>query len=441
MSTKETKPAAGERKPKPAATLTGAEELFENWCEKVQQRESLADATKNVNKVMWRAYAEWLVDQGIAGWPAATAETINKFLNGAAPGKNSRRNTLKDNVMSNFTRQRYWRILRGVYHHASGQGWIEDNPCIGMDDAVPHILGRDLQPQVLPPGLLALLQDQHLLRAVHAPNPERPGDWTALRDRAAMALLTECGLTTAELIALRGKDLAVGETALILAMQNTRSAQRSLGGDRRDPLATLTPEDNPAGARHPGAPVRLDVPSSSDTVSRSFELSDGCASLVLPWVALREQLLLRHAASCKTLQELKAYLAKHGLGEALLPSRQGMSTATPMPKMVPATVYHLVKRTFAGIFKTPQGATLNKRKEGVKVAQGASIVRNSLIQQWAQTLGAAAAIERAGFERADSLRVAASLLAPVVAPDEPGGASTGAKVRQGRPRAAELAKK
>ena len=441
MATKETKPAADKRKPTPAANLTGAEELFESWCEAVQARESLADATKNVNKVMWMAYAAWLVDQSIAGWPASTAETINKFLIGAAPGKNSRRTTLKDNVMSNFTRQRYWRILRGVYHHASGQGWIENNPCIGMDDAVPHILGRDLQPQVLPPGLLALLQDQHLLRAVLAPNPERPGDWTALRDRAAMALLTECGLTTAELIALRGKDLAVGETALILAMQGTRIAQRSLEGDRRDPLATLTPEDNPAGARHPGAPVRLDVPGSSDMVSRSFELSDGCASLVLPWVALREQLLQRHAAISVNLQGRRAYLAEHGLDGALLPSRQGMSPATPMPSMVPATLYHLVKRTFAGVFKTPQGAALDKRKEGVKVAQGASIVRNSLIQQWAQTLGAAAAIERAGFERADSLRVAASLLAHMVAPDEPGGASARAKVRQSRTLAAELAKK
>ena len=91
---------------------------------------------------------------------------------------------------------------------------MADNPALlGADE--PGQLPDMRQAQVLPSFALDtsfaldILRDPEALAAL-IPAKTEPPPWWVVRDRAAVALLAHCGLTTSELVNLTGADLIEG---------------------------------------------------------------------------------------------------------------------------------------------------------------------------------------------------------------------------------------
>jgi site-specific recombinase XerD len=396
------------------------EEVIRSWSEvcltQVEPR-PLAQSSVRANAVLWGAWCRWLAGQALH-WSDATRQTIETFLDGPAPSlRRQHRPARNPSKMSSLTRVRYFSVLKGAYGHARTMEWIDQVPTV--DELQPEYVAKDAQGGVLPPGVLARLQNTRQLQEIFSPTSDTKSHWQLLRDRAAVALVAECGITTAELIELQLRDLGAGPHNIVQAM--ARAAQRALPGSEREgtpPTPTLNLSnpaiDNPAGARMPAAPVVLTVrptqPHSERALNgRSFVLPARVCEVLLPWVAQREALLTAMAAQHVPLAQREAHLKKHSLNGPLFPSRQSRKDEKGNPikdqffPMESAAVYLIFKRAFAGLDPSTGEGVRGK----ARTAQGTSVIRNTLIQHWLRTMPEEEAQKRAGFKTLEGMRVIA----------------------------------
>ena len=374
----------------------------------------MAPSSVNVNEVLWGAWCHWLAARSLH-WSDATIETITHFLNGPAPSQRRRHRPAHNPArMSSLTQLRYFRVLKGVYENAFINGWISEPPTLKTPQ--PEYIPKDAQGGVLPPGMLTSLQNTGSLQKTSTATSDRFKQWWLLRDRAAVALVAETGITTAELIDLKLKDLGAGGHNILDAMN--RAAQSTLyeNGDVADRNNTGTP--NLCGEQKdmaPMAPVVLTVRPSHTLEGRSFVLPERVCNVLLPWVKLREQLLLQKAEALATAGERASYMRKHGLNGPIFPSRQGRQaeagegvTHAHFFPMKNAAVYLIFKRAFAGLHnKKTSSKNEHHLQQGLATAKGPSVIRNTLIQQWLRDLPEEQAQERAGFKTLEGMRVIA----------------------------------
>lgn len=153
------------------ASIPSDTEVFERW----QRREKAAGTLKQASSIrvyagMWRAYCEWLIERGL-DWSAVQPADLTDFLQGPAPGRNNRRKPLQSQRMSSYTRQRYRRLLDGIYQLALVERWRDDH--------------RSRLSQILPPGVLMV---SRTLQQLYSPK-SREASWFSpgLRSRRPQA--------------------------------------------------------------------------------------------------------------------------------------------------------------------------------------------------------------------------------------------------------------
>lgn len=344
---------------------------FDAWTSQQQADEDFNAQTVEVYRSIWGVWLAWLAERDMK-WPEAGERHIRDFLGGPAQAARGR-GAIDDAKMANFTRQRYWRVLRGTYAQACRDGHVDRNPALDVaEQHRPHIERRSRQSQILPVGVLDTLRNS---AAVEQLIPQSsPTQWWVLRDRAGMALLAHAGVTTAELIALRGRDLRQGTAAL-----TAEPPPPALAG-----TATSAPD------------VHVDVFSGGADVQRNVPLPGAALPPIRAWLRAREKLLRQRYASlpgAPRLADSPLFVSRQRGGDGLLPA------------MEPSTVYMMVKRCLAAAYEAD--ALSGAAKAGARVAQGASIIRNTVLRDWIDTpgIGADEAARRGGLKSAASLRL------------------------------------
>lgn len=362
---------------------------FDAWASANEARGSaqggFSASTTRIYRTLWKGWLAWLAARSLS-WDRASAADARRFLEGPAPATARGRPPKDAGHMASYTRQRFFRVVKGVYAHAAKSRPDLHNPMLALEETQrPVIDARSRVSQVLPVGVLAMLRNPETVQQL-LPQTD-PADWWVLRDRAAIALLAWCGPTAGELTALCGKDLRVG----------TRAASASLLAARE--LLQDTP------------PVVLDLPSPT-APSRQLELPPACLQAVLPWLKEREALLQERrrllqrksalAAPRTGEDKLAAELAKLQPATApLLLSQRAKEGA--FPPLESSSAWHAVRRVVAAAYRTPKIKALVGAAEGI--AHGAAIVRNTVIREWVDALGEDEAVARAGLRSATSLRM------------------------------------
>lgn len=331
------------------------------------RRFTFTPATAKVYRTIWKGWIAWLTVQGLR-WDQATSAEVRRFLNGPTPGpEGAGRNPIHKGKMANYTQQRYWRVLRGVYALQYRGDPRRDLSDLDAKDR-PHVEARSRTSQVLPPRVLLALQDP--LELARLLPRESPSHWWVARDRAALAVLAHCALTTSELIDLQASDLRVGKSIL------------QPGFDHQQSIAAL---EKPPGPR-------IDV---AQGMARSLPLPPPALASVIPWLEERNALLReRHGLAAGS-----AEAAAH----PLFLSRQ--TEDGKLASMESTSIYQMVRRCLTAALRDP-GVKAAVDPE-VKLALGAAIVRNSVLQRWLwiEARPAAEVSRLAGLKSVESLRL------------------------------------
>lgn len=355
--------------------------------------------------VIWVAWLNWLNMRSLR-WDEVNADTILLYLNGPSPGIGHHpRPPLRPDRMAGFTRQRYWRVLRAVYTEAVQQGLLTSNPALDVPEYERPVLDKESRISgVLPTKVLALLRNADVITACLV--CRRDSEWWVLRDRAAMLFLSHLGITTRELMGLRGRDLIFS------------SSLSARGGD----VCGAVP--SPALDSDRGCPKSLSVSRDSDVLPRTLDLNADSLAVLTPWLLER-----RHVLSERLMQRIgkdaaPCELEAACLSEPLFMSRQrsseqieadrvalgvtSLKTLGLLPSMEASNVYSLVKRAFDALYTRPELADSHPEKWGVRQASGPAIIRNSVILDWLNTLGIEATMLRSGLSTWDPVRFSRS---------------------------------
>lgn len=337
-----------------------------------KKRDQFSDHTARIYESLWRGWVDWLGGRDCQ-WPDATATDVRAFLDGPAPAPKDRRTRkpIAKQKMANYTQQRFWSVLRQVYSHATINGLLEHSPCEGIA-IKPQVTESSQRRQVMLPGVLQLLRDPVGLVRVLPMDDEH--EWWVLRDRAAVALAAHCALSTGELIALRGQDLRDGARIL-------------------SPVPVQLP-----GVAAATRALAVDIPARNDRPGRTVPLQAAALAVLEPWL-LRRAELLREQSAAFALGKLTRAPLKPAAAPLLL-SREA-PPGEPLPAVDPPTLYYSFRKCLDAAIE----AAGRDAKEGY-IARGPSILRNTVIAEWASLLGADKAAELAGLKPA-SLRAAA----------------------------------
>lgn len=169
-------------------------DAIENWANGVVLHGDLSQPSVDKYRALWLAWRGWLLLRGI-DWDRVTGVLAEEFLQGPPPGQGGRRPAINAHRMSSYTRQRYWRLLRGVYARAAQDGKMPSSPLVEVPEKRrPTISSRDRLSQVLEPQLFERLQVPKTIESIIA--VKTAADWWHRRDRAMLALLVETGVTT-----------------------------------------------------------------------------------------------------------------------------------------------------------------------------------------------------------------------------------------------------
>ena len=358
---------------------------FEGWAADLVHEGELTKISARKYEALWRAWRAWLVLHQTR-WNEVSGELIEAFLQGAAPGQGGRRRAIHAERMSSYTRQRYWRLLRGVYATAVRDGLLSKSPVLGVREAQrPMISSRDRVSQVLEPALFAALQSPETIEAII---PVRsPAHWWHRRDRAILALLVETGITTSELIALRGADLRRGDRGPV---------DLKTWGEGADCLKTL----------------QVQILDSEESLGRVLLVCARSSALLVAWLHARHALLLARAQRGHTPDERQALLASSAQEGPLFMARRARLGVCDMPAMEPVTLYYGVsqalKRLRDSISPPSVAPTPSLIPDAPYVARGPGVIRNSVLRHWLSTVGVAETVHRAGLRSANSLRLSAN---------------------------------
>lgn len=363
----------------PPAGGLPSEQAFHVWANVQKALGELSDTSIRKYKPLWMAWLSWCLQRGIP-WDAIQSQDIQTFLQGSAPGQGvSRRRAINPDRMSSYTRNRYYRLLKGVYTTANKTDLIKHNPALAMDEKDrPTISENDRTSQVLEPFLFRELVKPERIEEIF---PEKTkANWWHARDRAILAVLVETGITVTELIALRGMDLVEATQGRGVATPNV---QKSI-------FAT------------PNAELLLDVMDSSSKVGRTLSIGPQLAPLVRAWLAWRKRLLVERSAVTEPLNRRDHFMATHGLNGPLFVTRRARSGTEIFPRMDSASIYHTVSQALQRLRQMQQLESI------AYVAKGPAVVRNSVIRRWIDAYGPEEAAAMAGLKSILSLRLKAT---------------------------------
>lgn len=353
-----------------------SEKAFDLWASAQHAIGELSLTSIGKYKPLWMAWLSWCLQHDIA-WDAVQSDHIQQFLQGAAPGKGAtRRLAINPNKMSSYTRQRYWRLLRGVYFTAHKEKLVTHNPVLDVDEKDrPTISEVDRTSQVLEPFLFSKLSQVRTIEDLFPQKTE--ANWWYSRDRALMAVLVETGITVTELIALRGQDLV----------------ETSQGREMAHPHVQTLLEAST------GAELEIDVMETSTNVGRSLPISKSMAPLLREWLSWRQRLLVERSALTGPLEHRERFMAEHGRDGPLFIARRARSGTDIFPLMDATSVYHTVSKALTRLRE------IDGQSKQTYIAKGPAVVRNSVIRQWIDTVGPSEAADRAGLKSPNSLRL------------------------------------
>lgn len=368
--------------------------VFSGWAARMAAGGEFRASTVQTYAAIWNAWLGWLAARGV-GWSDVNAVMIQVYLDGPSPGLAHHRPALRADRMANFTRQRYWRVLRAVYAEGVRSGMLVSNPVLDVpesDRPVIHLDSR--QSQVLPPGLLAVLRDPAVI--VGCIPRVREAEWWPVRDRAAMLVLAHLGVTTRELMALRGCDA--------LPSSAHANASSSVGE----------------------VPVALAVPKDGEILPRTLDLNDAVVTALQPWLVLRREVLglrLARRVGPKAVSDglldavclaAPLFMSRQRSAAQIAADRSDGSVASVealglLPAMEASNVYSLVKRCLDAVYNLPGLAGQHPKLRGLNQASGAAIIRNTVLLDWVNTVGDETAALWAGLRSVNSLRVLAQV--------------------------------
>ena len=365
-------PINEKKSPAPAGEIA-----FDGWAQQQIRQDELSAQSAADYKYLWMAYLGWCTDHALA-WDALKAPDLRKFLDAPAPGKGTgRRRSIHPAKMAAYTRQRYWRLLFGVYAYASRTCLISHNPTLDVEqDDRPSIGAADRQSQVLEPFVFVQLADPARIATLFPAHTE--ANWWHARDRAMLAVLVETGITVAELIALRGVDLVETGQGRALASPNTQASLFAEPGD--------------------GA-LTVDIMETRVNVGRSLEIRGDYVPLLRDWLQWRQRLLTERCAFSVPLSQRAEVMARHDRDGPLFVARRARAGRAELPPMVAASVYHSVSQALTRL------RALENLPAEHHVAKGAAVVRNTVIRRWIDQHRPMEAVGRAGLRSLDSLRL------------------------------------
>lgn len=378
---------------------TQGQELFSVWAARMAAVGEFRSSTVQTYSAIWNAWLSWLAARGLS-WSEVDAVTIQLYLDGPSPGLAHHRPALRADRMANYTRQRYWRVLRAVYAEAVRLGMLVSSPVLDVPQVARPVIHWDSrQSQVLPPGLLDQLRDPAVIEECIPRG--RQAEWWAVRDRAALLVLAHLGLTTRELMALRGRD----------ALPSSPPPVSS-------PFCPPCPTSSDLGV----VPVSLSVPKDGELLSRTLNLNDAVISALQAWLPVRREVLglrlTRRVGSNVISNDLLDVVCR---SEPLFMSRQrskeqiaadssdgsvsSVESLGLLPAMDASNVYLMVKRCLDALYRLPALAGQHPKLLGLNQATGAAIIRNTVLVDWVQNLGEEAAVLLGGLRSVSSLRV------------------------------------
>jgi integrase len=281
--------------------------------------------------------------------------------------------------MKPFTRQRYWRVLNEVYRLRP------TNPAYALVDGPdePKVPASDRLAEVLAPRVLARLRDGHWLRKQIADRMDPPDDWTAQRDRALVALLAHCALSTGELIALTPASLMVGDTRRLL-----ECAQRDLPGVMAAGATRVhVPATRTLGRR--GEVAGKPADEKLEVGKREVTVPEAAVEIVWEWLLRWRQL----------------GLDVHG---PLFPAAR--RRRAEHPAISPAMVFMIVRDCVRGALREEHRPSAGPSAN----SQGPAVVRNTVLQHWLAHLPREEVARRAGLKDTSSLRLPALRTSPSV---------------------------
>ena len=356
-------------------------DAFDSWAAGLVLDGELSQRSADKYRPLWLAWRSWLSLRQW-DWRQVTGALIEEFLQGAAPGQGGRRPALSKDRMLSYTRQRYWRLLRGVYATAVRDGLLPCSPVLEVAQQLrPRIALRDRQSQVLEPLLFARLREPQVLRSIIAIKTE--ADWWHGRDRAMLALLVDVGITTAELIGLQGQAL------------------KRLDRLPLDPLLSVWMAENPPL-------LLLEVMDSDDCVGRSLALDARYTPILMGWLRQRQALLAERLGPRDGSVKVSLALLQAQCQQApLFMARRARAKNSELPALEAVTVYYTVSQALKKLRLSLGSAAVSAGVAASEpyVAKGPAVIRNSVLKHWLDTVGPAETVKRAGLKRVESLRL------------------------------------
>ena len=373
--------------PSPVEFDFAVPDTFESWANGAILHGDLSQPSVDKYRALWLAWRGWLRRRGV-DWDRVTGVLVEEFLQGPAPGQGGRRPAINTHRMSSYTRQRYWRLLRGVYARAAQEGKVPSSPLLEVpEQRRPTISSRDRLSQVLEPQLFERLQVPKTIESIIT--VKTAADWWHRRDRAMLALLVETGVTTSELIALRGKDLKrVDRVALEVGVASSAS-------------------DNPIS-------LQLDVLDAPGSVGRTLRISDRYSYLLLEWLGFRRVLLSEWTTRVAEMEEGASVKAGHGDESPLFLARRARIGGDELPALEAVTVYYAVSKALnklrSQVLPPMTAPSVGVVPDAPHVAKGPAVIRNSVIRAWLDSVGPVETVRRAGLQNVDSLRLPARVI-------------------------------
>ena len=383
------------------------QQLFGRWAARMAASGEFSASTVETYSAIWNAWLNWLAARGL-GWLDVDALTIQAYLEGPSPGLAHHRPALRADRMANYTQQRYWRVLRAVYAEAVRSGLLVSSPVLDVPESDrPVIALSSRQSQVLPPGVLPLLRDPGVIEGCIS--FVREAEWWVVRDRAAVLVLSHLGITTRELMALRGGDVVY---QLVQSADLVTDARLSGSGALPSPAPLIAQL----------MPFSMSVARDDEVIPRELELNDAVRRVLQPWLALRrvvifarlKRRLMGVAVSDEQLDAVclsePLFMSRQRSAEQIDADRAGGTVLSVdkvglLPPMEASNVYLMVKRALDAVYGLPVLAGQHPKLRGLNQASGAAIIRNTVLLDWVQTLGEEAAALLAGLRSVDSLRV------------------------------------
>ena len=363
--------------PHPVHQKLAQTDPFVLWSGAALSSEEMNKASVAKYASLWNTWRAWLLSRA-RDWHTATAQDIRTFLDGPSPGTvHSSRKPINPRRMSSYTRQRYWSLLRGVYAKAVSAKLLQENPALALPDQDrPSIARSDRQSQVLEPFVFERLRNAHTIRELLPLSSDN--DWWHVRDRALIAILVSTGITSAELLGLRGVDVCPKSRC---AVPTTVALPFDVG----------SPDD-----------WVVDIMATSTAVGRTMALKGELQSLVQEWARCRQQLLLNRCARAVSLSARAEFLKSHDLNGAFFLARRAKAGSALLPGLDQVSLYYTVSQTLLALRKS---MGLDRDNCGPHVAKGPAVIRNSVLRCWLDHYGADVTVRLAGLKSVDSLRI------------------------------------